>query len=144
MHELAHHWHGALSFALHGFTGLPFWLALAGVATAGFLYLVRTDLPARIERLSGPLHSMLVHKYGFDRFNEIVFAGGSRGIGGILSRVGDRMLIDGLMVNGSAWFVRASANVSRRLQTGYLYHYAFTMIVGLLVLLGYFVNGWLK
>lgn len=144
MHELAHHWHGALGFALHGFTGLPFWLALGGVATAGFLYLVRTDLPARIERLSGPLHSMLVHKYGFDRFNELVFAGGSRGLGGMLSRIGDRMLIDGVMVNGSAWLVSATANVSRRLQTGYLYHYAFTMIVGLLVLLGYFVTGWLK
>ena len=79
------------------------------------------------------------NKYGFDRFNEVFFAGGARGIGSILSKAGDKWLIDGLLVNGSAALVAKIAGVMRFIQTGYLYHYAFAMAFGLLILIGFFV-----
>jgi len=143
LHEISHHWHGALEFALHGFTTLPFFLAMAGVAVAAALYLVYQDLPAVIARRAGLLYRTLEHKYWFDDFNDTVFAGGARLTGRVLSRAGDGFLIDGLLVNGSAQVVRVAASLGRRLQTGMLYHYAFVMIVGLLALLAYFVHGWI-
>ena len=115
----------------------PFWLAMAGVGTAYYLYMVRTDIPAQIAKKFSTIHYMLESKYGFDRFNEIFFAGGARGIGGLLWKFGDRKLIDGLIVNGSAYGVGKIASVTRYLQSGYLYHYAFAMIIGLVVMLGW-------
>ena len=80
-----------------------------------------------------------MNKYYFDRFNEIVFAGGSLAIGKVFSKFGDEKLIDGLIVNGSAKTVGYVSSVVRHIQTGYLYHYAFAMIIGLVVLIGLFV-----
>ena len=132
--------HGAFAFALHGFVTAPFWLAMAGVATAWFLYVFRPDLPALIRERTGPLHGFLERKYGLDEFNEWFFAGGVRGIGRALWRFGDEILIDGLLVNGSARFVGWISSVVRHVQTGLLFHYAFVMIIGLLVLIGVFVT----
>jgi NADH-quinone oxidoreductase subunit L len=138
--EIGHHYTGVLGFIAHGFTGLPVWLALGGVATAWFLYLKRPELPDLIQARLRWVYEVLDRKYGFDTFNQLVFAGGARALGGLLWRVGDVRLIDGLIVNGSAGAVGWLSGVVRHLQSGYLYHYAFAMIVGLVVLLGWFVH----
>ncbi|MBX9606066.1 MAG: NADH-quinone oxidoreductase subunit L [Gammaproteobacteria bacterium] len=139
--HMAEHFHGVVPFITHGMTQLPFMLAMAGVATAWVLYLKSPGIPASIAAALSPLHKLLLEKYGFDRFNEWFFAGGARGTGGLLWKVGDVGLIDGLIVNGSARLVGWWAGVVRHVQTGYLYHYAFAMIFGLLVLLAVFVHG---
>ena len=138
---MAEEYQGVLPFITHAMTEPPFMLALAGVAVAWFLYLKRPDLPARIAATFALLHTVLLEKYGFDRFNDWFFAAGARGVGRVLWRVGDVGLIDGLMVNGTARAVGWWAGVMRHLQSGYLYHYAFAMILGLLVLLAVFVHG---
>ena len=143
LHGIAHHWHGAFEFALHGFATLPFWLAMAGVATAGICYLLARGIPDMVAARLGLVYRILLNKYWFDDLNALVFAAGSRFTGRLLSRVGDGIVIDGLFVNGSAQLVRVAASIGRRLQTGMLYHYAFAMIVGLLLLLAHFVHGWL-
>ena len=140
MVELAQGFHGATAMALHGLTLLPFWLAVGGVATAYYLYLVRPDLPQVIRQRSGLIYTILDEKYGFDRFNDWFFAGGSRLIGSRLWRWGDAALIDGLVVNGSARVVGWVAAQVRQLQSGYLYHYAFAMIVGVALLATAFVH----
>jgi len=139
--HMAEEFHGVVPFITHGVTQLPFMLAMAGVVTAWFLYLQSPGIPARIASSFSLVHRILLDKYGFDRFNEWFFAGGSRGIGRLLWKVGDEGLIDGLLVNGSARAVGWWASVVRNVQTGFLYHYAFAMIIGLLVLLGVFVHG---
>jgi NADH-quinone oxidoreductase subunit L len=135
MAEMAKHFHGAGAMVLHAFGTLPFWLALGGAGLAGYLYLVRPDLPAVIKAKSGVLATVLERKYGFDDFNDWFFAGGARGLGAALSKWGDRTLIDGIMVNGTARLVGWFAALARRVQTGYVYHYAFTMIIGVFALL---------
>ncbi len=129
--------HGVGGFILHGVMALPFWLAMAGVVTAWYLYLVRPDLPGEILSRFRGVHAVLINNYGFDRFNETFFAGGSRLLGGALWRTGDVKLIDGLVVNGSAYGVGKIAALVRHLQSGYLYHYAFAMVIGLLSLLAW-------
>ncbi len=133
-------WHGIQGFITHGVLSLPFWLALAGIAASWYLYLVNTALPARIAAAMGPVYTLLDQKYYFDRFNDWFFAGGARRLGSLFSDVGDRALIDGLVVNGSARFVGWTSGILRRLQTGYIYHYAFTMIIGLFALLTWWVG----
>jgi len=137
--HVAEDYHGVVGFMLHGMTQLPFWLAMSGVATAYYLYMVRPDLPAKIQQRFQWLHRVLDNKYGFDDFNQKVFAGGSRMIGQILWKVGDQKIIDGAFVNGTAKSVGAISKIVRRIQTGYLYTYAFAMIIGLWLLLTYFV-----
>jgi NADH-quinone oxidoreductase subunit L len=130
---------GVFGFVLHGIMMPPFWLAMAGLATAWFLYMKRPDLPPLIaERLRVGVR-ILEEKYGFDSFNDRVFAAGSRGLGRWLWRYGDAMVIDGLLVNGTARSVGWIAARVRGIQTGFLYHYAFVMIIGLLVLIFAFV-----
>ena len=129
--EVAHHFHGAVSFALHGFVTTPFWLMVAGLVTAWYLYLKNPALPEKIARALKPVHALLVNKYYADAFNQTVFAGGLRAIGQLLWRVGDVALIDGLAVNGSAKLVGVCSRMVRHIQTGYLYHYAFAMMIGL-------------
>jgi NADH-quinone oxidoreductase subunit L len=139
---LAHHaesYHGVIGFVLHGLTALPFWLAMAGIATAYYLYMVRPELPAKIQQRFQWLYRLLDNKYYFDDFNQKVFAGGSRMIGQLLWKVGDQTIIDGAAVNGTAKTVGMVAKVVRHVQSGYLYHYAFAMIIGLWLLLTYFV-----
>jgi len=135
MKEMAKEFHGAGAMVLHAFGTLPFWLALGGAGLAGFLYLVRPDLPAVIKAKSGALATILERKYGFDDFNDWFFAGGARALGGGLWKWGDRTIIDGIMVNGTAKLIAWFAALARRLQTGYVYHYAFTMIIGAFALL---------
>ena len=135
MAEMAKLFHGAGEMVLHAFGTLPFWLDIAGVALAAYLYLVRPDLPAAIKARSGALATILERKYGFDDFNDWFFAAGARGLGGGLAKWGDRTLIDGIMVNGTARLIGWFAALARRVQTGYVYHYAFTMIFGVFALL---------
>jgi NADH-quinone oxidoreductase subunit L len=138
MLEFREEWHGVAAFIQHGVLSLPFWLALAGIATAAFLYLVRPSLPATIAARLGGLYTLLLNNYYFDKFNDWFFAGGARGVGRLFSNVGDRFVIDGI-VNGSAKLVDRAAALLRHLQSGYVYHYAFTMIVGLFALMIWWV-----
>ena len=137
--RLGEHFTGPLSFMLHGFLAAPFWLAMAGVFTAWFVYLKRPDMADAARKRFALLYTVLVNKYGFDEFNEFFFARGGRGAGRLLWRIGDALLIDGLLVNGTARAVGWFARVARNVQSGYLYHYAFAMIIGLLLLLTWFV-----
>jgi NADH-quinone oxidoreductase subunit L len=130
---------GAAAFALHGFEGIPFALAMTGIVMAWYLYLMRPQLPDQLRARLNFIYWALSSKYGFDRFNEIVFAGGARRIGQVFSQFGDRILIDGFIVNGTARVVGTVAQLARYLQSGYLFHYAFAMILGLLLLIGGFV-----
>jgi len=133
--EMAQEFHGVLPMMTHAVTTLPFWLALGGAVTAWFLYIVRPELPAIIKKKAGFLSTILEKKYGFDEFNAFVFAGGARLLGRGLWKGGDQMLIDGLLVNGSAKLVGWIASIVRLFQTGYIYQYAFTMIIGLFVMM---------
>jgi NADH-quinone oxidoreductase subunit L len=141
MQELAHHFHGAAAMALHGMTLLPFWLAVAGVALAWFFYMKRPDIPAAIQKRFSVIYMILDNKYGFDTFNQWFFANGARFIGGKFWRWGDVATIDGLLVNGTARTVGRIAGVVRHLQSGYIYHYAFAMIIGVLLLATWFVRS---
>ncbi len=134
--EFGEHFHGALAFALHGFTALPFWLMLAGAGTAAVFYLIKPEWPAIVRSRFSLVQYILERKYFFDDVNQTLFAGGLRGLGGLLWRVGDVALIDGLAVNGTARSIGRLAGALRHIQTGYLYHYAFAMIIGLAALLG--------
>jgi NADH-quinone oxidoreductase subunit L len=142
MEKLAEEFHGPLQMALHGFTSLPFWLALAGVVAAYYCYMINPRVPAWFYDKLRPIHTLLDNKYYMDKFNEVVFAGGARGVGKALWQVGDRVLIDGLVVNGSAKLVGWFSTVVRTFQTGYIYHYAFVMILGVLGTLLYFFPFW--
>ena len=137
--QLSTNFHGWFGMVLHGVQTLPFWLALSGVVTAWFLYMKRPDIPEWFQQKLSFVHKVLENKYFADKFNEVVFAGGSLAIGKTLWKLGDEKLIDGLIVNGSARTVGYISSVIRHIQTGYLYHYAFAMIIGLIVLMGLFV-----
>jgi len=139
--RVGEHYHGIAGFIGHGMLQAPFWLAMAGVLVAWYCYLRRPDIPRRIAERTSLVHRILVNKYGFDVFNDWFFAGGATRMGRLLWQVGDVRLIDGLMVNGSARIVGWWSGVIRHIQSGYLYHYAFAMILGLLVLLALFVHG---
>jgi NADH-quinone oxidoreductase subunit L len=139
LHEMAEEFHGWAAMGLHSVAGLPVWLALAGVVVAWFLYLVRPELPATIKRAFGPIYTLLDNKYYMDKINEVVFARGAVAIGRGLWKEGDVVVIDGI-VNGSARFIGWFAGVIRFLQSGYIYHYAFAMIIGMLGLLTLFVT----
>jgi len=139
---LREEFHGPLQLAMHGLTAAPFWLALVGVASAYYLYMVNTKLPAAIKRSIMPIFNLLDNKYYLDWFNENVLAAGARGLGVALWKVGDQTLIDGACVNGSWRAVGWFSGLVRKLQTGYLYDYALTMVLGVFVLMTYFV--WLK
>jgi len=127
--------HGALGFGAHGFVALPFWLMLAGFALATYLYLLRPGSSARIRATLTPLVRVLERKYWMDDLWIDGFAGSGVKLGRLAWTRGDRGLIDGALVNGSAWIIDRVAAVSRHLQSGYLYHYAFAMILGLIALL---------
>jgi NADH-quinone oxidoreductase subunit L len=142
MDALREEFHGPLQLALHGLSAAPFWLALAGVASAYYLYMVNPALPAAIKARVQPLYTLLENKYYMDWFNENVLARGARALGTGLWRGGDQAVIDGALVNGAWKLVAWVAGVTRRVQTGYLYHYALAMILGVFVLMTYFV--WLK
>ncbi len=149
MQALAEEFHGPVQMALHGLLAMPFWLALAGVVLSWYMYLVNPKVPARIKAMFQPVYTLLENKYYMDWFNENVIARGTRLVGMGLWKGGDEAVIDGAVVNGSARGVAWMAGVLRWLQTGYIYHYAFGMLLGVILLMSYFVSwpmlvDWLK
>jgi len=137
--ELAGEFHGWASFALHGVTAPPFWLAAAGVLTAWYLFLKSPASADRLAQVFAIPRWVLERKYGFDWFNENVLAAGARLLGTGLWKGGDQAIIDRGLVDGAAGIVDSLAGMARRVQTGYLYSYAFWMVIGLALLLGWFV-----
>jgi len=138
--QFAATYHGPFAMALHALQTAAFWLALGGVALAWFFYMKRPDIPALLAKKFGVLYRVLERKYGFDEFNDWFFARGARLLGGRLWRWGDATVIDGWVVNGSARMVGWVATWTRQIQSGYLYHYAFAMIVGVALLATLFVH----
>ena len=128
-----------LNFALKGFMGAPFWLALAGVISAWVFFLKKPEWADAWARALSPLRTLLVNKFYFDWFNENVLCALVRGLGKGLWRVGDQGIIDGGMVNGTANTVGRFGGLLRHLQSGYLYTYAFWTMIGLALLLGWFL-----
>jgi NADH-quinone oxidoreductase subunit L len=139
MAELAKAFHGPVQMALHALSTLPFWLAVAGVALSYYMYMVNPALPAAIKRVCQPIYTVLENKYYLDWFNENVLARGARGLGVGLWKVGDQAIIDGTLVNGSWKLVGWMASLVRLVQSGFIYHYALAMIVGVFVLMTWFV-----
>ncbi|WP_173052584.1 NADH-quinone oxidoreductase subunit L [Candidatus Nitrotoga sp. AM1P] len=135
MEELRHEFHSAWAMTIHGLSSLPFWLAMAGVLMAWVFYLKIPSIPEAIKQKFSFIYTVLDNKYYFDRFNDWFFASGARKASGLLWKFGDIKLIDGLMVNGTARLVGMFSNVLRHIQTGYIYHYAFSMIIGVFLLL---------
>jgi NADH-quinone oxidoreductase subunit L len=129
--------HGAAEFIVQAFASRTLYFAFAGLVAAWYLYLKRPDLPEAISKRYARTYRLLVNKYYFDWFNENVVAVGMRSLGTGLWRRGDEAAIDGVLVNGTARAIGAIAGLVRRVQTGYLYHYAFAMIIGLALLLGW-------
>jgi NADH-quinone oxidoreductase subunit L len=137
--ELSTEWHGPAAFALHALVSAPAWLAALGVLTAWWFVLKRPELGDAVRERFSLINRVLVNKYYFDWFNENVVAPLARGLGVLLWRGGDQMVIDGAIVNGSAEAVGRLAGVTKLLQSGFLYTYAFWMIIGLAVSLGWFL-----
>ncbi len=142
MHELKQEFHGAWAMAVHSLSTLPLLLAVGGVALSYYMYMVNPALTSAMLRMFAPLHTLLVNKYYLDDFNEKVLAKGSRALATVLWRGGDQGLIDGVLVNGSWKLVGVVSRLSKQLQTGFLYHYALVMILGMFGLVTWFV--WLK
>jgi NADH-quinone oxidoreductase subunit L len=138
--ELGGRFKGIGPFIGHGLESLPFFLAVAGIITAWLFYIRYPHLPAVVSRKVRLIYMILVRKYYFDDVNDVVFAGGVRKIGRMFWRIGDVMLIDGLAVNGTARVIGWFASILRNVQTGYVYHYAFAMILGLFLLITFFLH----
>ena len=139
MIELNQHFQGAMAMGLHAVATLPFWLAVAGVGLAAVFYLRRPDIPAAIAQRFGFLHRLLLNKYGFDELYSWVFARGARALGSGLWRGGDQATIDGA-VNGTARLVGRVARMLKAFQSGYIYHYAFAMLIGVFALVTWFAR----
>jgi NADH-quinone oxidoreductase subunit L len=140
MHELNQEFHGAVAMALHAVTTLPFWLAAAGVGLSAFFYLKRPDIPAAIQKRFSFIYSMLVNKYWFDELYSAIFASGARLLGGNLWRRGDQNIIDGFFVNGTAHLIERFSRLAKAFQSGYIYHYAFAMLIGVFALVTWFAR----
>lgn len=139
MHELHEEWHGWVAFGMHAFQTLPFWLVVAGAVIAWYCYLINPKVPAAIKSSLSGVNKILENKYFVDWINEQIIARGARCLGRGLWQTGDRGLIDGLLVNGSARVVGWVSAISRHLQSGFIYHYAFAMIIGIMALVTFFV-----
>ncbi|MBI3903462.1 MAG: NADH-quinone oxidoreductase subunit L [Nitrosomonadales bacterium] len=135
MAELAEEFHGPAAKALASVFDSTLWFAISGVVMAWFFYLKRPDIPEKIKQRFHGIYTVLERKYGFDEFNDWFFAGGARLVSRFLWQFGDVKMIDGMMVNGTARLVGMCSGIVRRFQTGYIYHYAFSMIIGVFVLL---------
>ena len=133
--SLAEEFHGPAAMAAHALATAPFWFALAGIVVAWYLYLRRPELPERIAGRIKPVYTLLVNKYWIDELYQFLFAGGARRLGEWFWKIGDVAVIDGLFVNGTARVVGWGALIVRQFQSGYIYHYAFMMIIGVFVLL---------
>ena len=139
MEELGHAFHGPVAMALHAFGTLPFWLAAAGVALSYYMYMVNKALPSKIKATFQPIYTLLENKYYMDWINENILAKFARGLGIVLWKAGDQAIIDGAVVNGSWKLMGFISSVVRRVQSGYIYHYAMAMILGVFVLMTWFV-----
>ncbi|MBS7807769.1 NADH-quinone oxidoreductase subunit L [Variovorax sp. PCZ-1] len=139
MAQLATMFHGSVQYAAHAFVTLPFWLAVAGVALSYYMYMVNPALPAAIKARVMPIYNLLENKYYMDWFNENVLARGARGLGLAFWKGGDQGIIETGFVNGSWKLVGWISGIVRRLQTGYIYHYALVMLLGVFAMLSYFV-----
>jgi len=142
MEILGEEFHGPIAMAIHSLTTLPLWLAILGVASSYYCYMINPRVPAWFFAKFKAVHTLLDNKYYMDKFNQAVFAGGARMLGEGLWNFGDKKLIDGLLVNGSAKLVGWFSSLTRLAQTGYIYHYAFVMILGILGFLVYFLPFW--
>jgi NADH-quinone oxidoreductase subunit L len=132
---------GIWEFIKHGFGAAPFWLAVAGIVTAWVLYIRNPRLPDRVARRFGPLYALVERKYGFDELYSWLFAGGARALGTGFWRAGDQTVIDGLAVNGSARLVGWLSGVVRHFQSGLVYQYAFSMLIGVVILAFWFLKN---
>ncbi len=135
MVKIAAQFHGVWGMVAHSVTTLPFWFLLSGIFTAWYFYMVNTDLPGKTKRIFRPFYNLLDRKYYIDELYSWLFAGGARALGRGLWKFGDVKIIDGFFVNGAARVVVWASMLVRRFQSGYIYHYAFTMIVGVFVLI---------
>ena len=142
MHELGHAYHGAIAMAMHAFSSAPFWLAFAGVVSSYYMYMINPAVPTAIKRVCMPIYTLFENKYYMDWINENILARGARAMGTGLWKGGDQSVIDGGIVNGSWKLVGVVSAVTRQLQSGFLYHYALAMIIGVFLLMTWFV--WLK
>lgn len=141
MHHLATEFHGANLMALEAGKTLTFWLAMAGIITAWLFTVLFPQWSEWFKRRFAFIYSILVRKYGFDDFNQIVFVHGTQETGHVFYEVSDVKMIDGVAVNGSGRLIRWLAVVGRKLQTGYIYHYALAMVLGLVVILAWYIGG---
>ncbi|MGA8206313.1 MAG: hypothetical protein WB812_17495, partial [Woeseiaceae bacterium] len=137
--HIGEHFHGSLGLVQDAAVSPAFWLAAAGVFTAWYLYLKRPELPELVKARVSPLYELLDRKYYMDDLYIKGFAAGGRAIGRFLWKEGDQFVIDGVLVNGTANSIGRLAGVLRQLQTGYLYTYAFAMIIGLTMLLSWLI-----
>jgi NADH-quinone oxidoreductase subunit L len=133
-----------IHMGLHAVSGAPLYLAAAGVFVAWFLYMKRPEIPAAIQARTQWLYDLLIQKYFMDHLYIKLIAPLGRWFGNVLWQWGDVKIIDGTFVNGSANAVGVLARITRHVQSGYLYHYAFAMILGLMILIGAFSFGWIK
>jgi len=138
---IAKDWHGLGAFFAHGFQSLPFVLVLTGAGLAWVLYIKYPRVPEQIARRFNAIYTLLANKYYFDEIYNAIFAAGARRIGGLLWKIGDVRIIDGLAVNGSARVVGWVSARVRQVQSGYVYHYAFAMIAGLFLLITFFLHA---
>lgn len=141
MAKLAEIFHGPVAMAVHGLQTAPFWLAAAGVALSYYMYMVNPALPAAIKRMCMPIYTLFENKYYLDWINENILARGARALGTGLWKGGDQAIIDGALVNGSWKVVRGVSGVVRWVQTGFIFHYALVMILGVFALMTWFVWG---
>jgi NADH-quinone oxidoreductase subunit L len=139
--QMAHDYHGSLSLIGHALLSLPLWLAVAGIVCAWLFYVRLPDLPGEVQRRFKMINRILVNRYGLDKVNNLIFIRGSQKLSQFLYQVADMKIIDHSLVNGSGRLVERAARFLRHAQSGYLYHYAFTMILGLLVLLVWMLLG---
>ncbi|BEP92710.1 NADH-quinone oxidoreductase subunit L [Acidovorax sp. A79] len=141
MAKLAEIFHGPVAMAVHGLQTAPFWLALAGVVASYYMYMVNPALPAGIKARVQPLYTLLENKYYLDWINENILARGARALGVGLWKGGDQAIIDGALVNGSWKLVRGVSGIVRWMQSGFIFHYALVMILGVFALMTWFVWG---
>jgi NADH-quinone oxidoreductase subunit L len=135
MAELSYIFDSAASMIPHALLTVPFWMMVLGIATAWLFSLHKTEWADAIKNRFHRTYYVLDSLYGFDRFNEIVFVNGVKKLGLLLWKVSDMVIIDKIVVNGSAKFVGFIGSIIRPIQTGYVYHYAFFMIFSLLIIL---------
>jgi NADH-quinone oxidoreductase subunit L len=138
--QMGRDFHGIGAMMTHALGTAPFWLAIGGVAAATYLYLLRPDLPGRIQKKAGVLYTILERKYGFDEAYQWLFGDGAVRFGTGLWKGGDVAVIDGVFVDGSARAVNGFAQLIRYLQSGFIYHYAFAMIIGILLFVTVFIG----